>query len=654
MLHLNEHIQLWNLARIRRIEVRKLALKPGERASFAVRSAGFLCMSKGEALILLNRRAYSVKNLQIFHMPKKSYCEMNAGVDGVEYMIVGYEADWDNPPTDETLSLLNRCSPFETVYDVIPHQPVVLYDLLGEMLALSRLPEQTVSLRLKGVFYQWLSHVIEQFHGGPSPSRAFSPAELVTMTLEYMLKHYSEPHTLDTLALAVHRSPGYLSNCFKQVLDRGPIDCLIRLRIRKACELLAGTQLPLRTIAAAVGYQDAYYFSNAFKKHVGISPHRYRKLPREEDVTFPEGRNPIVDPMASCYIPIRDNENHYQRTDGGSTHMFNHSTKVPASLLLAFGLLLGGCGSSAVNDASPSASSSVSPSPTASQASESASAAASAEAGTRIVATSMGEVEVPAAPERVVTDFYLGYLLELGVKPLGTNRMFMENPYLEDQVEGIADISDNLEAIVSLNPDLIVTGDAAKYEAYAKIAPTVYLEVNANIREQMDQLGVFLGKSPEASAWLATFEEKLAKAKERVKAHLSEGETVTVFDGGIDKQITLYGNAYTGKTIHGELDMPMNENVVRDIDSKVGWMSISNEVVDKYAGDHIFMAVDAKAESYDYAGDSIWGTLPAVINDELYEIDGYRFYFSDPISVMGQIEDVADMMDERAQAKAAQ
>ncbi|PRX65784.1 iron complex transport system substrate-binding protein [Cohnella sp. SGD-V74] len=655
LLRLNEHIRLWNLVHIRHIEVRKMTLKPGGRSSFSFRSGSFLCMSRGNALIILNRRTYSANNIHIIHAPGKSYCEVNAGIDGAEFIIAGYEADLETPLPEDLLPLLDKCNPFEAVYSVIPHQPVALYDLLAEMLRLSLLPdlpEQPASLQLKGVFYQWLSHALEQYHCGPAPSKATSPAELVTMTLEYMLKHYSEPHTLDTLALAVNRSPGHLSNCFKQVLNRGPIDCLIRLRIHKACELLAETKLPLRTIASAIGYQDAYYFSNAFKKHKGMSPQRYRKLLQQEDVTLSEGRNPIVDPQQPCYIANRDNENHCQHESGGSANMFKNSMMVPASLLLAFGLLIGGCGSNAANDATPSASPGASPSQASSGATDSGDSAR--EPSTRLVATPMGEVEVPTEPQRVVTDFYLGYLLALGVKPAGTNRMFLENPYLEDQVAGIADISDNLEAIVGLNPDLIVTGDADKYEAYSKIAPTVYLENNSNVREQVKQLSEVLGKQEDASSWLTTFEDKLAAAKERVKTHLKDGETVTVFDGGIIKEVTLYGSAYTGKTIHGELGMPMNENVVKDIDPKVGWLRISSEVVDKYAGEHIFMAVNAKNETFDYAGDSIWGTLPAVKSNQLYEIDGYRFYFSDPISVMGQIEDIADMMDERATANAAQ
>ncbi|MFF2889410.1 AraC family transcriptional regulator [Paenibacillus sp. NPDC057967] len=600
---------------------------------------------------MLNQRTYAMNELQIIHMPKKSYCEVNAGVDGVEYSMVGYEADLGNRLTKHQMALLAEYNPFEMVYHLTPSQPVALYDLLSDMLELSQLQEQTALLELKAAFYQWLSGVIQQYHAKPQAAKPTSPAELVTMTLEYMLKHYADPHTLDTLAAAMNRSPGHLSNCFKQVLNRGPIDCLIRLRMRKACELLTETKLPLYMIASAIGYRDAYYFSNAFKKQMGMSPQAFRKHDNKEDITSQAGRNSIARPNEPCYISIHDNDNYYQHMNGGSDNMFNFAKMVPASLLLAFGLLLGACGSANTGNSTNSNVSNHTAPQTTSEATATADSAANG--GTRLVSTSMGEVAVPDNPQRVVTDFYLGYLLALDVKPVGTNRMFMENPYLQDQVEGIMDVSENLEAIVAANPDLIVTGDAQKYEAYSKIATAVYLDHSTNIREQVKQLGVILNKEAEAAAWLEEFEEKLAGAKKRVQALLKEGETAVVFAGGIQKELTLYGNAYTGGTIHGELGIPMNENVIRDIDPKTGWATISSEVVDHYAGDHIFMSVDTKKESFDYASDPLWGTLPAVKNNKLYEIDGYRFYFSDPISVMNQIQDIANMMEEGAKANVA-
>ena len=48
-------------------------------------------------------------------------------------------------------------------------------------------------------------------------------------------------------------------------------------RIELAKTLLANEKFSILEIAFQIGYNDANYFSNIFKKHVGISPSRYRK-----------------------------------------------------------------------------------------------------------------------------------------------------------------------------------------------------------------------------------------------------------------------------------------------------------------------------------------------------------------------------------------
>ncbi|WP_175623808.1 AraC family transcriptional regulator [Paenibacillus amylolyticus] len=612
-------------------------------------------MKRGNLLVLLNQKTYSINPFEIIHAPPKSLFEVNAGSDGAEYILISYKAERGPTYGDEPMFVDERRYPTHVTYRVTLTQPMMLYEIADRMLEAQQQEAPSVPLQLKASFYQWVYYLVEQYYLQPLVVKVTSPVELVIQTLEYLLQNYAKPHTLDSLAAAMGRSPGHLSNCFKQVLNRGPIDCLIRLRMQKACKLLAETKLPLRMIASAIGYQDAYYFSNAFKKYMGISPQKYRKQWVEEDVTSSAGRNYIVGSPAPCYIPSYDNDNYYQYLDGGSDEMLRNIKRVPMALLMAFGLLLSACsgGSSGNTGAATGDGSTAQSKAPASQVNSSSdnNTNENVQATTRIVNTSMGEVEVPANPQRVVTDFFLGHILALNVKPVGSNGVFMQNPYLEGKVSGIEDISDNLEAITGLNPDLIVTGNAKSYDAYSKIAPTVFLDNSAPVRDQVKELGVILGKEAEASAWLTDFEQKVTSAKESLSSIIKEGETVTVFDGGLSKDITLNGNAHTGRTIHGELDLPMNENVERSIDPKVGWATISNELAGSYAGDYIFMAVNAKVESFDYTSDPVWGTLDAVKNNELYEIDGYKFYFSDPISVMGQIQDIVDMMEERALEK---
>ena len=61
------------------------------------------------------------------------------------------------------------------------------------------------------------------------------------------------------------------------ILGLNFIDYLSHLRIQKAKALLKNSDLRIYEIAEKVGYRDAYYFSAAFKKIVGINPTDYRE-----------------------------------------------------------------------------------------------------------------------------------------------------------------------------------------------------------------------------------------------------------------------------------------------------------------------------------------------------------------------------------------
>jgi AraC-like DNA-binding protein len=46
--------------------------------------------------------------------------------------------------------------------------------------------------------------------------------------------------------------------------------------MQKAKELLTGSSLQIKEIANACGFENEYYFSNFFKKHIKMSPSDFR------------------------------------------------------------------------------------------------------------------------------------------------------------------------------------------------------------------------------------------------------------------------------------------------------------------------------------------------------------------------------------------
>lgn len=86
------------------------------------------------------------------------------------------------------------------------------------------------------------------------------------------------------MAEAVHMSPSYLHDCFKQAYGVTPHDYLIRVRLTEARRLLSDGRLTLAAVAAKTGFASQQYFTKLFKAETGVTPRRLpppppRRLP---------------------------------------------------------------------------------------------------------------------------------------------------------------------------------------------------------------------------------------------------------------------------------------------------------------------------------------------------------------------------------------
>ena len=100
---------------------------------------------------------------------------------------------------------------------------------------------------------------------------------LVLEVVQYIEKHYNQNISLDQLALTFNLSKQWLILRFKKEMNITPITYLNNFRMKKAKELLLHQEMLISEVAFACGFETPYYFTNAFKKHFGISPGVWRK-----------------------------------------------------------------------------------------------------------------------------------------------------------------------------------------------------------------------------------------------------------------------------------------------------------------------------------------------------------------------------------------
>lgn len=124
---------------------------------------------------------------------------------------------------------------------------------------------------------EWFLSFFQKVNEYINQKRSNRNENLLAKVKDYVDRNYSENITLTSISKDFGISSGYLSVLFNDHIGQKFIDYLTNLRIQNAKNLLKRTDLKIYEIADKVGYRDAYYFSTAFKKIVGINPTDYRE-----------------------------------------------------------------------------------------------------------------------------------------------------------------------------------------------------------------------------------------------------------------------------------------------------------------------------------------------------------------------------------------
>jgi AraC-like DNA-binding protein len=105
---------------------------------------------------------------------------------------------------------------------------------------------------------------------------------IVEVVKKYIEEHYNEEISRNELAGIVYLNADYLARLFKKEEGISITDYVIRMRIKKASELLQYSEISINEIAMKVGYDNFSYFSRLCKKVLGCSPKDYRKKAKEK------------------------------------------------------------------------------------------------------------------------------------------------------------------------------------------------------------------------------------------------------------------------------------------------------------------------------------------------------------------------------------
>lgn len=120
----------------------------------------------------------------------------------------------------------------------------------------------------------WVHHALDK---AINQTKAVEQSETVVHTVKrYISRHIDYDLSRDTIANQVFLNPDYLSRIFKKETGYSISDYVQNERMNLAKELLSQTNMPISSIAAAVGHTNFSHFARIFKKHADLGPTEYR------------------------------------------------------------------------------------------------------------------------------------------------------------------------------------------------------------------------------------------------------------------------------------------------------------------------------------------------------------------------------------------
>lgn len=151
---------------------------------------------------------------------------------------------------------------------VVPNTERIAFEaagLLDRMIAGKKPPKQKVYVEPLGIVTRRSTEVL-----------ALDDRHLVS-AVKFIREHACEGIDVRDVLQHVPLSRSTLERRFSRVLGRSPKEEILRVRLVRAKQLLADTDLSMAIVAERVGFDHGEYFNVIFKKKLGQTPGQYRQ-----------------------------------------------------------------------------------------------------------------------------------------------------------------------------------------------------------------------------------------------------------------------------------------------------------------------------------------------------------------------------------------
>lgn len=250
----------------------------------------------------------------------------------------------------------------------------------------------------------------------------------------------------------------------------------------------------------------------------------------------------------------------------------------------------------------------------------------------RLIRHAAGETQVPINPKRVVATYYTlaDAMLALELSPIAA-AIYQETlpTYLADRLANVASVGGegglNLEAVLSVQPDLILAGEfeGELYDQLSQIAPTVIVTgLDGNdFRRVFRDVATVLNLSKQAEVRLEQYDRKVAEVKAQLAQALGEMPRVA-FLRVTAKENRLYQPlSPAGNLLYNELGLELPALTPTMTSRTDWWGPVSTEVIPELGADYILLVNESDTQLQQLEQLPLWSNLPAVQAGRVYPVE---------------------------------
>ena len=223
--------------------------------------------TEGEGTVLLNGEKYAVKKGDIV-VVNSNVLHYTFSETRLVYTCIIISDDW--------------CRQMNIDYDVWRFHPLIensrLIKMISDITDVSLNPEDVLkTAKVNELLIRIMIELVENHCDTKASSLPQSRSiEVVTSTIDYIYKNYSQKIKLSEIAKAVLFDKYALCREFKKYTGQTIFEFINNFRIIKATELLSKETSVSKT-AELCGFENNSFFTKTFKKYMGSTPSEYRQ-----------------------------------------------------------------------------------------------------------------------------------------------------------------------------------------------------------------------------------------------------------------------------------------------------------------------------------------------------------------------------------------